>query len=70
MLQHYDRMSRFFHTYGRAEYREGFKLRGLAIKEYPRWPTRSIPAEDLAIYDQYLKQVLTQAQELRERYTP
>lgn len=66
MLQHYDRMS-YFHPYGRGEYAEGFRLRGLAIKEYPRWPTKPVAAEDIKIYDQLLKQLFAEAAELTGR---
>jgi dihydrodipicolinate synthase/N-acetylneuraminate lyase len=64
MLQHYDRMA-YFQPYGRAEYREGFKLRGLPIKEYPRWTTKSISPEDLERYEKILKRLFDEAAALR-----
>jgi dihydrodipicolinate synthase/N-acetylneuraminate lyase len=66
MIQHYDRMTHF-HSYGRAEYREGFKLRGLPIKEYPRWPTKSLTAEDLKLYESLLNRVFDEVAELTRR---
>jgi len=64
MLEHYGRMARFFPLYGRAEYREGFRLRGLAVREYPRWPTRPMTTEDRELYDQNLKRLFTEAETL------
>jgi len=66
MLEHYDRMTTF-HVYGRGEYKEGFRLRGLAIKEYPRWRTKPMTQEDLKLYDQNLKRLFAEAAELTQR---
>jgi dihydrodipicolinate synthase/N-acetylneuraminate lyase len=63
MLEHYERMSPF-HAYGRGEYKEGLKLRGLAIKEYPRWRTKPMTIEDVKLYDQNLKRIFADAAKL------
>jgi dihydrodipicolinate synthase/N-acetylneuraminate lyase len=63
MMQHYDRMARF-RPYGRAEYREGFRLRGIPVKEYPRWPTQELTAEDRQVYAHYLERLFKEAADL------
>lgn len=57
LLQHNERMApiRF---YGRRITLEGLRLRGLAVKEFPRWPTRPLSAEHQKLYADNVKHVL------------
>ncbi len=57
MAEHSKRISKL-REYGRATTRVGLQLRGLPVKEYPRWPTRDMTAEDRALMDSSIKQVL------------
>ena len=44
--------------YGRSGTRVGLQLRGIPVKEYPRWPTKDFSAEDRALLDSSTKQLL------------
>jgi dihydrodipicolinate synthase/N-acetylneuraminate lyase len=44
LLQHNERMAPI-RCYGGRITLEGLRLRGLAVKEFPRWPTRPLTAE-------------------------
>ena len=57
MSEHSKRISKL-REYGRSTTRVGLQLRGLPIKEYPRWPTKDIPADDRALMDSSIKQLL------------
>jgi dihydrodipicolinate synthase/N-acetylneuraminate lyase len=57
LLQHNERMAPI-RSYGRRITMEGLRLRGLAIKEYPRWPTKPLSAEHQELYEDNMKRVL------------
>ena len=57
MSEHSKRTSKL-REYGRSTTRVGLQLRGLPIKEYPRWPTRDLTAEDRDLMDRSIKQLL------------
>ncbi len=57
LLQHGERMAPL-RQYGRRTTLEGLRLRGLQVKEYPRWPTRPMTAEHLKLYEENMKRVL------------
>ncbi len=59
MLEHGERMAPI-RQYGRRITLEGMRLRGLAVKEYPRWPTRPLSAEHQKLYEDNMKRVLDQ----------
>jgi dihydrodipicolinate synthase/N-acetylneuraminate lyase len=42
-------------TYGEAVQREALRLRGLAVKKFPRWTTRPFSPEDRAALAQALR---------------
>ena len=64
MLEYYNRQDYFWRTYGRGEYAEGWRLRGFAIKEYPRWPVKPMSEEDLRRYKTNLDQFFRDASEV------
>lgn len=66
LLAHGERMAPL-RQYGRATTREGLRLRGLPVKEYPRWPTKPMTAEHLKLYEENMKRIL---EELRELSAP
>lgn len=57
LLEHGERMAPI-RQYGRRVTLEGLRLRGLEVKEYPRWPTRPLSAEHQKLYEQNMKRVL------------
>ena len=57
LLQHGERMSPI-RAYGRRITLEGLRLRGLAVKEYPRWPTKPLSAEHMKLYEDNMKRFL------------
>lgn len=57
MLEHGERMAPI-RQYGRRITLEGLRLRGLEVKEYPRWPTRPLSAEHQKLYEQNMARVL------------
>jgi len=44
--------------YGRRSTVEGLRMRGLDVKEYPRWRTKPMTPEHLKLYESCLKQLL------------
>lgn len=57
LLEHGERMAPI-RQYGRRVTLEGLRLRGLAVKEYPRWPTKPLSAEHLKLYEENMKRLL------------
>jgi 4-hydroxy-tetrahydrodipicolinate synthase len=57
LLKHNERMAPI-RSYGRRITLEGLRLRGLAVKEYPRWPTKPLSAEHQKLYETNMKRVL------------
>jgi dihydrodipicolinate synthase/N-acetylneuraminate lyase len=57
LLQHNERIAPI-RSYGRRITLEGLRLRGLAVKEYPRWPTKPLSAEHYKLYEDSMKRVL------------
>ena len=57
MSEHSKRTSKL-REYGRSTTRVGLQLRGIPVKEYPRWPTRDLTVEDRAMMDSSIKQLL------------
>jgi dihydrodipicolinate synthase/N-acetylneuraminate lyase len=54
-------------SYGRRITLEGLRLRGLAVKEYPRWPTKPLSAEHQKLYEDNMKQMLDELNALMPR---
>jgi hypothetical protein len=50
--------------YGRRTTVEGLRIRGLDIKEYPRWKTREMSAEHMKLYEACIKQLLDELAQL------
>ena len=59
LLEHTDRMAPL-RGYGRRTTLEGLRLRGLAVKEYPRWPTKPMTPEHLKLYDENMKRLFAE----------
>jgi dihydrodipicolinate synthase/N-acetylneuraminate lyase len=59
LLEHTDRMAPL-RSYGRRTTLEGLRLRGLAVKEYPRWPTKPMTPEHLKLYDENMKRLFSE----------
>lgn len=57
LLEHGERMA-VLRPYGRRTTLEGLRLRGLQVKEYPRWPTRPMTAEHLKLYEENMRRIL------------
>lgn len=57
LLEHGERMAPI-RAYGRRVTLEGLRLRGLAVKEYPRWPTKPLSAEHMKLYEDNMKRFL------------
>ena len=57
LLEHAERMAPL-RNYGRRTTLEGLRMRGLDVTEYPRWPTREMTAEHLALYQRNISQLL------------
>lgn len=57
LLEHNERMAPI-RSYGRRITLEGLRLRGLAVKEYPRWPTKPLSAEHHKLYEENMKRLL------------
>lgn len=66
LLGHNERMAPI-RSYGRRITLEGLRLRGLAVKEYPRWPTRPLSAEHQKLYEENMKRVLEEVSALTAR---
>lgn len=57
LLAHGERMAPL-RQYGRRTTLEGLRLRGLTVKEYPRWPTKPMTSEHLKLYEENMKRIL------------
>jgi 4-hydroxy-tetrahydrodipicolinate synthase len=63
LLEHGERMAPI-RAYGRRITLEGMRLRGLAVKEYPRWPTRPLSTEHMKLYEDNMKRILDELAKL------
>ena len=63
LLEHGERIAPI-RAYGRRITLEGLRLRGLAVKEYPRWPTKPLSAEHMQLYKDNMKRFLDELAEL------
>jgi dihydrodipicolinate synthase/N-acetylneuraminate lyase len=68
LLEHGERMA-ILRQYGRRTTLEGLRLRGLSVKEYPRWPTKPMTTEHLKLYEENMARVLKELSELSNRHT-
>ena len=57
ILEHTDRLA-VLRQYGRRTTLEGLRLRGFAVKEYPRWPTKEMSAEHMKLYEANMTRML------------
>lgn len=57
LLEHSERIAPL-RQYGRRVTLEGLRLRGLDIKEYPRWPTRPLTMEHQKLYEENMRRIL------------
>ena len=57
LLEHGERMAPM-KQYGRGVTLQGLRIRGLAVKEYPRWPTKPMSAEHIKLYEENMKRIL------------
>lgn len=57
ILEHTERCAPL-RQYGRRITLEGLRLRGLPVKEYPRWPTKEMSAEHLKLYEANMTRIL------------
>mgnify|MGYP001609372765 CR=1 FL=1 len=57
LLEHGERMAPL-RQYGRRTTLEGLRLRGLPVKEYPRWPTKPMTPEHLKLYEENMRRIL------------
>jgi len=57
LLEHGERMAPM-KPYGRGVTLQGLRLRGLQVKEYPRWPTKPMSAEHIKLYEENMKRLL------------
>jgi 4-hydroxy-tetrahydrodipicolinate synthase len=58
MLLEYGDRTHELRQYGRRTTLEGLRIRGLNVKEYPRWRTKPMTAEHLKFYEQSIKGLL------------
>lgn len=63
LIEHSDRTS-VLRQYGRRTTFEGLRIRGLDIKEYPRWTTRPMEPEHLKLYEDCIKRLLDELAQL------
>lgn len=57
LLEHGERMAPM-KQYGRGVTTQGLRIRGLNVKEYPRWPTKPMSAEHIKLYEENMKRLL------------
>jgi 4-hydroxy-tetrahydrodipicolinate synthase len=57
LLEHGERMAPM-KQYGRGVTTQGLRIRGLNVKEYPRWPTKPMSAEHIKLYEENMKRIL------------
>ncbi len=63
IIEHADRTA-VLRQYGRRTTLEGLRIRGLDIKEYPRWKTKEMTAEHLKLYEDCIKRLLDEIAQL------
>ena len=63
LIEHADRTA-VLRQYGRRTTLEGLRIRGLDIKEYPRWTTKPMTAEHLKLYEDSIKRFLDELAQL------
>ena len=63
IIEHADRTA-VLRQYGRRTTLEGLRIRGLDIKEYPRWKTKEMTAEHLKFYEECIKRLLDEIAQL------
>lgn len=63
ILDHEERISPI-RQYGRRTTLEGLRIRGLDIKEYPRWPTKPMSAEDLKFYRECINRTIDELRQI------
>jgi dihydrodipicolinate synthase/N-acetylneuraminate lyase len=63
LIEHGDRTA-VLRQYGRRTTFEGLRIRGLDVKEYPRWKTREMTAEHLKLYEDCIKRLLDELAQL------
>ncbi len=63
LIEHAERTS-VLRQYGRRTTLEGLRIRGLDIKEYPRWTTKPMTAEHLKLFEDCIKRLLDEVAQL------
>jgi len=63
IIEHADRTA-VLRQYGRRTTLEGLRIRGLDIKEYPRWKTKEMTAEHLKYYEECINRLLDEIAQL------
>lgn len=63
LIEHGDRTA-VLRQYGRRTTLEGLRIRGLDVKEYPRWTTKEMTAEHLKLYEDCIKRLLDELAQL------
>lgn len=66
ILEHTDRCA-VLRQYGRRTTLEGLRIRGFAVKEYPRWPTKEMSAEHMKLYETNMKRILDELSQITGR---
>ncbi|MDX1486441.1 MAG: hypothetical protein R3229_18365, partial [Alphaproteobacteria bacterium] len=64
LLIEYGDRTAVLRQYGRRTTVEGLRIRGLEVKEYPRWTTREMSSEHLKYYETCITEVLDDLAEL------
>ncbi len=63
LIEHAERTA-VLRQYGRRTTLEGLRIRGLDVKEYPRWTTKPMTAEHLKLYQDCIKRLLDEVAQL------
>ena len=63
LIEHAERTS-VLRQYGRRTTLEGLRIRGLDIKEYPRWTTKPMTAEHLKLFEDCIKRLMDELAQL------
>ncbi|HEX9743743.1 MAG TPA: dihydrodipicolinate synthase family protein [Nitrospiraceae bacterium] len=63
LIEHADRVAPL-RQYGRRTTLEGLRIRGLDVKEYPRWTTKPMTPEHLKLYEGCIKRLLDELAQL------
>jgi dihydrodipicolinate synthase/N-acetylneuraminate lyase len=58
MIEHAMRMAPLRKIYGRTTTLEGLRMRGIAAKQYARWPSKPMSAEHLKLYEQHMARIV------------